>query len=110
MVVVVIISILAGMAIANYIRMKRHAMLASCISNQRNICEAATIYASDHTVPDGQMGIEDLAAEMGVARGLADCPSDEDGSEDDYTLTWLNGLPRDVDCDILGDEHFWQPH
>jgi len=110
MVVIVILSILVGMAIANYIKMQHHAMLASCVSNQRNIHEAATIYASDHAVPDGDSGVENLVADMVVARGLSDCPSDENGSEDDYTLTWLNGLPREVACDIKQDQHPWQPH
>jgi len=108
MVVIVIISVLAGMAIANYIRMQEHAKRASCVSNQRNIHEAATIYASEHAVVDGDMGVEDLLADRGVARSLCDCPSDENNSCDDYTLSWERGLPRGVVCDIKPDKHPWQ--
>jgi len=108
MVVIVIISVLAGMAIANYIRMQEHAKRASCVSNQRNVHEAATIYASEHIVADGEMGVEDLLAEKAVTWSLCDCPSEENGSFDDYTLTWLGGLPRGVVCDIRADRHPWQ--
>jgi prepilin-type N-terminal cleavage/methylation domain-containing protein len=110
MVVVIIITILAAMAIANYIRMQEHAKMASCVSNQRNIHQAATIYASDHEVPDGEMPVEDLLDDHGVARTLCDCPSGGDDSDDDYTLVWLDGLPRDVRCDVKDDTHRWSPH
>jgi len=110
MVVVIIISILAAMGIANYIRMSNHAKLASCVSNQRNIYQAATIYASDNVVPDGDMDVEDLFAVRAVARNLCECPSSNNASFDDYTITWLNGLPRDVSCDVEGDSHLWTAH
>jgi prepilin-type N-terminal cleavage/methylation domain-containing protein len=110
MVVVIIISILAAMGIANYIRMSNHAKEASCVSNQRNIHQAATIYASDNVVGDGDMDVEDLRAAGAVALNLCECPTSNDATYDDYTLTWLNGLPRDVSCDIKGDEHLWTPH
>ena len=108
MVVIVIISVLTAMTIANYIRMQEHAKLASCTSNQRNIHQAASIYASDHAVVDGDMGVEDLLADRGLAPSLCDCPSEENGSCDDYTLTWLEGLPRGVVCDIKADKHPWR--
>jgi prepilin-type N-terminal cleavage/methylation domain-containing protein len=110
MVVVIIISILVAMAIANYIRMQEHAKKTSCVSNQRNIYQAATIYASDHKVDDGEMGVEDLLAERAVPRGLCECASSKDSSFDDYTIVWLDGLPREVKCDIKGDKHLWHHH
>ncbi|MFZ1946904.1 MAG: type II secretion system protein [bacterium] len=110
MVTVIIISILAAMVIANYIRMQEHAKMASCTANQRNIHQAATIYASDHDIPDGDMEVGDLLVVRGVARSLCECPSSNDGSYDDYTVTWLRGLPRDVACKVRADNHEWHPH
>lgn len=110
MVVVIIITILAAMGIANYIRMQEHAKEASCISNQRNVYQAATIYASDKDIPDGPMDVEDLAAVHAVAVTLCECPSSKDGSGDDYTIVWLDALPRQVVCDVKADKHHWQPH
>lgn len=110
MVVIVIITVLAAMGIANYIRMQEHAKMASCTSNQRNIHQAATIYASDRVIPDGPMDVEDLAAIHAVAWTLCECPSSNDGSRDDYTLVWLDDLPRQLICDIKADKHFWQAH
>jgi prepilin-type N-terminal cleavage/methylation domain-containing protein len=109
MVVVTIITVLAAMAIANYIRMQEHAKTASCTSNQRNIHQAATIYASEKDIPDGAMDIEDLAVIHAVAWTLCECPSSHDASRDDYTLVWLDDLPRQVVCDIKGGTHLWEP-
>jgi prepilin-type N-terminal cleavage/methylation domain-containing protein len=109
MVVVIIISILAAIGIANYIRMSQHAKEASCVSNQRNIHQAATIHASENLVDDGDMAVEDLRAVGAVAQSLCECPASNDGSFDDYTIVWLNKLPRDVSCDIEGDSHLWTP-
>ena len=50
MIVVVIIGVVAAIGIPNFIRMSENAEKASCISNQRNIFEAATLYASDNLV------------------------------------------------------------
>jgi prepilin-type N-terminal cleavage/methylation domain-containing protein len=110
MVVVIIITVLAAMVIANYIRMQEHAKKASCVSNQRNIFQAATIYASDRDIPDGNMDVEDLLADHAVALTLCECPSSKNASFDDYTIVWLDGLPRDVTCDIKPDKHLWEPH
>lgn len=109
MVVIIIITILAAMAIANYIRMQEHAKTASCTSNQRNIHQAATIYASDRSIPDGPMDVEDLVAVRAVAATLCECPSSNNASRDDYTLVWRDDLPRQVICDIKADKHLWQP-
>jgi competence protein ComGC len=110
MVTVIIISILAAMVIANYIRMQEHAKMASCTANQRNIHQAATIYSSDHDIPDGDMEVGDLLGVRGVAQSLCECPSSGDASYDDYTVAWLRGLPRDVTCNVKPANHDWHPH
>jgi prepilin-type N-terminal cleavage/methylation domain-containing protein len=109
MVVVIVITVLTAMAIANYIRMEEHAKMASCLSNQRNIHQAMTIFASEHEVPDGEVGVEVFLLDRAVPRALCECPSSNDGSYDDYTVVWLGGVPRDVRCDVEGDKHLWGP-
>jgi prepilin-type N-terminal cleavage/methylation domain-containing protein len=110
MVVMIVISILVAITMANYIRMKRHAETASCIANQRNIIEAAVTYSIDTVVPDGDMNVGDLIAAGAVSTSLCDCPAEKADDHDDYTITWLDGHPRDVTCEVKGAEHDWQPH
>jgi prepilin-type N-terminal cleavage/methylation domain-containing protein len=110
MVVMIIIAILVAIIIANYIRMKRHAEMASCIANQRNIIEAAVTYSIDTVVPDGDMTVSDLLATGIVSPSLCDCPGEDAEDHDDYTITWLDSHPRDVRCDVKGAEHDWEPH
>ena len=110
LVVLIIISILVAIIIANYIKMKRHAEMASCIANQRNIIEAAVTYSIDTIVPDGDMNVGDLLAAGIVSASLCDCPGEDAADHDDYTITWLDGHPRDVKCDVKGAEHDWEPN
>jgi prepilin-type N-terminal cleavage/methylation domain-containing protein len=110
MVVMIVIAVLVAIIIANYIRMKRHAEMASCIANQRNILEACITYSIDNVVPDGDMNVGDLLADHAVGASLCNCPSEEAKDQDDYTITWLDGHPRDVRCDVKGDDHDWHPH
>jgi competence protein ComGC len=110
MVVLIVIGILAAIIVANYIRMTRRAEMASCIANQRNILQAAVTYSIDTVVPDGDMNVSDLLAAGVVSPSLCDCPAEELKDHDDYTITWLDGHPRDVKCDVKGAEHDWQPH
>ena len=110
MVVMIVISILVAIIIANYVRMKRHAEMASCIANQRNIIEAAVTYSIDTVVPDGDMNVSDLHAAGLVSGSLCDCPCEEAQDRDDYTITWLDSHPRDVRCEVKGDDHDWEPN
>ena len=110
MIVLIVIAILVAIIIANYIRMKRHAETASCIANQRNILEACVTYSIDNVVADGEMSVSDLLADHAVGASLCDCPSEELKDADDYTITWLDGHPRDVKCLVKGPDHDWEPH
>lgn len=107
MIVVIVIGILVSIVIANYIRMQRHAGTASCVSNQRNILEACVAYSIDIIVPDGDMNVSDLLAAGSVGASLCDCPEEDVKDNDDYTITWLDGHPRAVTCDVMGAAHNW---
>jgi prepilin-type N-terminal cleavage/methylation domain-containing protein len=109
MVVVIIIGVLASIVIANYIRMKNHANTASCISNQRNILQAAVDHSIENTIPDGDMNVQDLNTAGVVSASLCECPNEGVVDLDDYIITWLDNVPRDVTCDVKGDDHRWEP-
>ncbi len=109
MVVVVIIGILAAIGTANFARMRDNAKMASCISNQRHIFETAYNYSIDNAVPDGDMNVSVLAAAGYATQALCECPSSNNPDFNDYIITWLDGMPIEVDCDVEGGNHDWVP-
>jgi prepilin-type N-terminal cleavage/methylation domain-containing protein len=109
LVVIVVLGILAAISSANFSRMQANARTASCVSNQRNILEAAFIYAMDFDVPDGAMNIGLLQAAGYVPQDLCECPASPVPDFDDYTIAWKDGDPVDVNCDVEGMLHDWAP-
>lgn len=109
MVVVVIIGILAAIGTANFARLKENAKLAGCISNQRHVYQTGYNYAIENAVPDGNMNVSVLAAAGYAPQNLCECPCSDIDDFDDYTITWLDGLPVDVNCDVEGAAHDWVP-
>jgi prepilin-type N-terminal cleavage/methylation domain-containing protein len=109
MVVVVIIGILAAIGTANFARMKGNARMAACIANQRHVFETGYDYAINNVVPDGDMNVSVLAAAGYAPQALCECPSSDVPDFDDYTITWQDGLPVEVECGVEGAEHDWAP-
>jgi prepilin-type N-terminal cleavage/methylation domain-containing protein len=109
MVVVVIIGILAAIGTANFVRMEQNARLAGCKAHQRGVFEAAYAYQIDRVVPDGAMNVSVLHAAGFVADNICECPSSHNVDHDDYEITWLNNLPIDVTCLVMGVEHEYAP-
>jgi prepilin-type N-terminal cleavage/methylation domain-containing protein len=109
MIVIVIIGILVAIGTTNLVRMKENARMASCSCNQRHVLEAGYDYAVNHVVADGDMNVSVLAADGYAPQRLCECPSSNTADFDDYTITWLDGLPIDVGCDVEGANHDWAP-
>jgi prepilin-type N-terminal cleavage/methylation domain-containing protein len=109
LVVVIVIGILAGIGSANYVRMRTNAKTAACVSHQRHVIESAFNYAIDNVVADGNMNVSVLAAAGFAPQSLCECPSSNNPDFDDYTITWLNGAPIEVDCNVMGAAHDWTP-
>jgi prepilin-type N-terminal cleavage/methylation domain-containing protein len=109
LVVVIVIGILAAIGSANYARLKTNARTAACISHQRNVIESAFNYSIDHIVADGIMNVSVLAAGGFAPQALCECPSSNNPDFDDYSVTWLNGQPTEVDCNVMGAAHDWTP-
>jgi prepilin-type N-terminal cleavage/methylation domain-containing protein len=110
MVVVIIIGILAAISLAAYGRMRNNAYRAECRSNQRGILQSAYVYSMSANVPDGQTNVKDLFTGGHIIADLCDCPNGDATGHDDYTITWNDGLPVDVDCGVKGAYHEWKPN
>jgi prepilin-type N-terminal cleavage/methylation domain-containing protein len=108
-VVMVVIGILLGFAVPNYVSMTQRTKRASCLSNQRNLVPHATLYAADHKLLDGVVNVSELLAEGRVPAGLTECPTSDTPDHDDYEITFVGGVVVDVTCLIQGAEHEWHP-
>ena len=108
MIVVVIIGILAAIATPNYFSMRENTRRASCISNQRNVFEGASLYAADNNIVNDVINVTDLAPGKYVVAQLGECPSSDVADNDDYTVTIINREAVVIECDVMGDAHLWE--
>jgi prepilin-type N-terminal cleavage/methylation domain-containing protein len=108
-IVCAVIGILAAIAIPNYGRSKARSSKASCVSNQRNIYMAATLYVSDSRVVDADLTSEDLYNEHYIPEALSNCPDSRNNDHDSYEITIEGGRVTAIHCLIEPDEHLWNP-
>ncbi|UCG51286.1 MAG: type II secretion system protein [Candidatus Latescibacterota bacterium] len=60
MIVILVIGILAVVGMANFQSMREKTKYASCISNQKHVCEAAVIYSMDNNIGTTSINVSDL--------------------------------------------------
>jgi prepilin-type N-terminal cleavage/methylation domain-containing protein len=108
MIVVVIIGILAAIAIPNYITMTENSKRASCQSNQRNVFEGATLYVIDSGVAAAVLNVAALQPGGYISTDASECPSSNNGDNDDYTITIAGSEVTVMACDIVPARHGWQ--
>lgn len=112
-IVVTILGILAALAVPNFFSMRENSRRASCITNQRHIFEAATLYIAETGTAAATINVTVLQAGNFItnnpylSKNPSECPSSGDASNDDYTITIANQKITDVRCDILPAEHLW---
>ncbi len=104
-----VIGILSAIAIPNYAKTKARSSGAACVTNQRNLFVAATLYASDHGVADVVLNCHTLFEEKYISAEMADCLDSDVRGQDDYSITIEEGKVTNVTCDIVPDEHHWDP-
>jgi hypothetical protein len=64
----------------------------------------------EQEIPDGQTNVNDLFTGGHIIDDLCECPNSDAAGHDDYTITWADGRPIDVDCDEKGADHEWEPN
>jgi type IV pilus assembly protein PilA len=107
MIVVVVIGILASIAIPNYASVRRHSVRSSCVANQRNIAQAATLYVVENNVDNAVINVAVLQPGSYVNRVICECPLSRQADWDDYRIQIVNGRVTDIRCEVNATEHDW---
>jgi prepilin-type N-terminal cleavage/methylation domain-containing protein len=81
----------------------------ACAERQRRVFEASILYAAENIVADGDVNVQQLIPYY-IHQDVAECPESLSQDYDDYTITFQDGRPVDVTCDIEHDGHPWAPH
>ncbi len=109
MIVIVILGVLSAIALPNFIRMKRNAERASCVSNQRHIYEEASLYVLDNNVINSVFNVTVLEVAGYTRDVVGECPTSNAVDYDDYQITVVNQRVTALACDIEPAEHAWTP-
>jgi len=106
---VTVIGILASIAIPNYARVRGRAERASCLCNQRGSTSACALYVADHLIQDDVLTSGALFEEGYLPDCLTRCPMDPGAGHDGYSFVIEGGEMTGVTCELLGEEHLWEP-
>ncbi len=109
MIVIVVLGILIAIAIPNFISIRKEVTRKSCISNQRHIYEAATLYAFENSIDNAVINVAALTVGGYTSRNLGECPASNVDDFDDYSITITNSKVTDIRCTFLPNEHKWTP-
>ncbi|UCD54738.1 MAG: prepilin-type N-terminal cleavage/methylation domain-containing protein [Candidatus Omnitrophota bacterium] len=112
LIVVAIIGFITMIAMPNYLESRRKATANTCISNQKLIYTAATMYMlaeSDSLVSMGHKERLDALLDRGYLKGnkWPECPSGGIKDYNDYTIIFSGDIVEDVECDRDPTGHVW---
>ena len=106
-VVMVILSIITSIGLANFMKFRTRASYTSCVSNQRHILEASTLYISSMNPGTVVLDVNVLTGGGYVSPKIAGCPKSTVHALDDYVIHIDNNSVTAIDCKIEPAEHLW---
>lgn len=106
-VVLVVLTIITSIGLANFMKFRTRASYTSCVSNQRHILEATTLYISSMNPGTVIMDVNVLTGGGYVAQKIAGCPRSAARAFDDYVIHIDNNNVSAIDCKIEPAEHVW---
>ena len=112
MVVVAIVGLVLAIALPNLMFARQKAAKNLCLTNQKIIFTAATMYSlkdpeSMEEMTDGER--LDALVEEGYLKGIAwqHCPAGGGRNPQDYVIIMESGSVADIECVPRGAEHSW---
>ena len=107
-IVVAVAGILAAIALPNYFSLRDNSLRASCISNQRYVAEAASLYIIENNIVTATINVQaDLQSGEYINPPPGECPNPGVPDFDDYSVDILNERVDAVTCDEDPADHLW---
>ena len=107
-IVVAVAGVLAAIALPNYFSLRENSLKASCISNQRYVTEAASLYIIENNVVAATINVQaDLQTGEYINPPPGECPNPGVPDFDDYSVDIVNERVDAVTCDEDPVDHFW---
>lgn len=106
-VVIMVVAVITSIALANFIRFRKRASYVSCVSNQRHIVEATTLYISQNSPGSVSFDVAVLQVGGWVNLETCECPRSSVHAQNDYRIDIVNNTVGDIGCKILPADHHW---
>jgi prepilin-type N-terminal cleavage/methylation domain-containing protein len=106
-VVMVVLTIIMSIGLANFMKFRTRASYTSCVSNQRHILEASTLYISAMNPGNAVIDVNVLTGAGYVSQKIAGCPTSTLHAFDDYVIHIDNNDVSAIDCKIKPVDHVW---
>lgn len=106
-VVIMVVAVITSIALANFIRFRTRASYVSCVSNQRHILEATTLYISQNSPGTIAFDVAVLQAGGWVNHETCECPRSTMHGQNDYHIDIVDNSVNDISCKILPADHHW---
>ena len=106
-IVVAVAGILAAIALPNYFTLRENSYKVSCISNQRYVVEAASLYVIETGMANGSINVTDLQGGEYINPPPAECPLPSAPDYDDYKIDIVNERVDKITCDEAPLGHSW---
>jgi general secretion pathway protein G len=112
MVIIVIIGLILGIAMPNYLDARIKARKSICQSNQKIIYTAATMYllaepVSLEALPEDERLQALIDGGYVKGRQWCECPVSVDKDYNDYEIIFEDGIVADVECKEKPQDHVW---
>jgi prepilin-type N-terminal cleavage/methylation domain-containing protein len=106
-IVVTVAGILAAIALPNYFSLRENSYRVSCVSNQRYVVEAASLYIIETGLVTGTINVTDLQTGEYINPPPGECPLPGVPDYDDYSVDILNERIVKITCDEDPAGHVW---
>ena len=106
-IVVAVCGVLAAIALPNYFSLRENTYKVSCISNQRYVAEAASLYVIETGLANGTINVTDLQGGEYINPPPGECPLPGVPDYDDYSVDIVNERVDKITCDEDPIGHSW---
>lgn len=107
MVVIAVIGIITSLGIVNFMKFRKRASYASCVTNQRHVLEASVLYISTNNPGTVTFDVDVLTAADFLSGEVAECPHSTIDDFNDYSIEITDNTTTAIGCKVEPAMHAW---